>query len=120
MDVTEVRLEPLDHEKAKAVGSIVLDGQFVVKDIRVVQLDNLIVAMPSRPMRDKCPKCNSGNAISARFCNHCGGRLGEFKQRLNGRQLFVDLCHPLPGQLRDKIDCAVLSEYARMGGNKCD
>jgi stage V sporulation protein G len=65
MDVTDVSLRPVSMKKVCAIASIVLDDQFVIHDLRVVNGDKgLFVAMPSRKLpngefRDICHPINS-------------------------------------------------------------
>jgi stage V sporulation protein G len=60
MDITKVTLRPVAMNKVCAIASIVLDDEFVVHDLRVVNGDKgLFVAMPSRKLpsgefRDIC------------------------------------------------------------------
>ena len=60
MDITKVTLRPVAMNKVCAIASIVLDDQFVIHDLRVVNGDKgLFVAMPSRKLpsgefRDIC------------------------------------------------------------------
>ena len=50
LKITDVRIRSLNPEgRMKAVASVVLDGEFVVHDVRIVEGHNgLFVAMPSR------------------------------------------------------------------------
>jgi len=65
MDVTKVTLRPVSMKKVCAIASIVIDDQFVVHDLRVVNGDKgLFVAMPSRKLpngefRDICHPINT-------------------------------------------------------------
>ncbi len=53
MDVTGVRIYPVDREQLKAFATITIDDCLVVRDLKVIQGENgLFVAMPSRRMRD--------------------------------------------------------------------
>jgi stage V sporulation protein G len=53
MDVTEVRVFPVNEEKLKAFATITLDDCFVVRDLKVISgLGGLFVAMPSRRRKD--------------------------------------------------------------------
>jgi stage V sporulation protein G len=54
MEITEVRIHPVDdEERLKAYVSITLDGCFVVRDLKIIDGDEgLFVAMPSRRRRD--------------------------------------------------------------------
>ncbi|MBE0475597.1 MAG: septation regulator SpoVG [Coriobacteriia bacterium] len=65
MDITKVTLRPVAMNKVCAIASIVIDDQFVVHDLRVVNGDKgLFVAMPSRKLpngefRDVCHPINT-------------------------------------------------------------
>jgi stage V sporulation protein G len=65
MNITKVTLRPVAMNKVCALASIVIDDQFVVHDLRVVNGDKgLFVAMPSRKLpngefRDICHPINT-------------------------------------------------------------
>jgi stage V sporulation protein G len=65
MDITKVSLRPVAMNKVCAIASIVLDDEFVIHDLRVVNGDKgLFVAMPSRKLpngefRDICHPINT-------------------------------------------------------------
>lgn len=53
MQITEVKVFPVDEEKLKAYVTIVIDGCFVVRDLKVIQgTAGLFVAMPSKRRKD--------------------------------------------------------------------
>jgi stage V sporulation protein G len=53
MEVTEVRVFPVDEEKLKAYVTITIDNCFVIRDLKVIQGKNgLFVAMPSKKRKD--------------------------------------------------------------------
>ncbi len=53
MEVTEVRVFPVDEEKLKAYVTITIDNCFVIRDLKVIQGNNgLFVAMPSKKRKD--------------------------------------------------------------------
>jgi stage V sporulation protein G len=53
MDVTNVRIYPVDEEKLRAFATIVLDNCFIVRDLKVIRGNKgLFVAMPSKKKRD--------------------------------------------------------------------
>ena len=53
MDVTEVRVFPVDEEKLKAYVTITIDNCFVIRDLKVIKGSNgLFVAMPSKKRKD--------------------------------------------------------------------
>ena len=49
MEITEVRVFPVDEEKLKAYASIVLDACFIVNDLKIIEgKRGLFISMPSR------------------------------------------------------------------------
>jgi len=53
MEITEIKVFPVDEKRVKAYTSVVFDACFVVRDIKVIQGDKkLFVAMPSKRMKD--------------------------------------------------------------------
>ena len=53
MDITDVRVFPVNEEKLKAFVSIIFDGCFVVSDIKIISgTGGLFVSMPSKRRRD--------------------------------------------------------------------
>ncbi len=53
MQITEVRVYPVDEEKLKAYATITFDDCFIVRDLKVINGNNgLFVAMPSRRRKD--------------------------------------------------------------------
>ena len=53
MEVTEVKVFPVNEERLKAFATITFDDCFVVRDLRVINGNNgLFVAMPSKKMKD--------------------------------------------------------------------
>ena len=53
MEVTEVRVFPVQEERLKAYVAITFDHCFVVRDLKVIYGNNgLFVAMPSKKRKD--------------------------------------------------------------------
>lgn len=53
MEITEIKVFPVDEKRVKAYTSVVFDACFIVRDIKVIQGDHkLFVAMPSKRMKD--------------------------------------------------------------------
>jgi len=53
MEITEVRVFPVNEEKLKAYATITFDRCFVVRDLKVIQGNNgMFVAMPSKKRKD--------------------------------------------------------------------
>jgi len=53
MDITEVKVFPVDEEKLKAYVTITIDGCFLIRDLKVISgTKGLFVAMPSKKRKD--------------------------------------------------------------------
>jgi stage V sporulation protein G len=53
MEVTEVRVFPVNEDKLKAYATITLDDCFVVRDLKIINGNNgFFVAMPSKRRKD--------------------------------------------------------------------
>ena len=53
MDITEVRVYPVNEEKLKAYVTITLDNCFVVRDLKVINGNTgLFIAMPAKRRKD--------------------------------------------------------------------
>ena len=53
MEITEVKVFPVNEEKLKAYVTIVLDNCFVVRDLKIINgTTGLFVAMPSKRRKD--------------------------------------------------------------------
>jgi len=120
MEITEVRvsLREGDNRKLKAYATITLDNAFVVRNIKVIDGNKgLFVAMPSRKMRESCPKCSFKNAIRSKFCNQCGSSLPvtERKHHAEGERVqqseHKDIAHPITLECREYIQKKVLGAY---------
>ncbi|HVN23539.1 MAG TPA: septation regulator SpoVG [Syntrophorhabdales bacterium] len=53
MEITGVKIYPVNEKKVRAYASIVFDQCFIVRDLKVIDGDTkLFVAMPSKKMKD--------------------------------------------------------------------
>jgi len=53
MEVTEVKVFPVNEEKLKAYATITFDSCFVVRDLKIISGEtSLFVAMPSKKKKD--------------------------------------------------------------------
>lgn len=53
MEITEVKVYPVNEERLKAYVTITIDNCFVVRDLKIIQgNDGLFVAMPSKKRKD--------------------------------------------------------------------
>ncbi len=117
MEVTEVKVKLVEEnrDRLKAFCTMTLDGQFVVRDLKLIEGANgLFVAMPSRKLADRCPHCGSKNHLRARFCNGCGGKLDETRGGMDreGRpKLHADIAHPINSECRERIQKAIEAAF---------
>lgn len=117
MEITEVRVKLVGGptERVKAFCTITLDGGFVIRDLKIIEGPNgVFLAMPSRKLADRCPKCAAKNHLRARFCNHCGNRLNEGRAPRDdqGRvKLHADVAHPINADCRDMIQTKVVEAF---------
>src|SRR3990167_11484764 len=53
MEITEVRVFPVNEERLKAFATITFDNCFVIRDLKIINGNNgLFVAMPSKKRKD--------------------------------------------------------------------
>jgi stage V sporulation protein G len=53
MDITEVRVFPVNEERLKAYATITFDDCFIIRDLKIIDGNNgLFVAMPSKKRKD--------------------------------------------------------------------
>ena len=127
MEITEVKifLKEGQDKKLKAYATLTFDNQFVVRNVKVIEgSKGLFVAMPSRKLKESCPKCSHKNVIRSRFCNQCGVSLGEFHRSPAGptgappgvsdeerQSEHKDIAHPITLECREYIQKKVLEAY---------
>ncbi|MEE9311916.1 MAG: SpoVG family protein [Planctomycetota bacterium] len=117
MKVTEVRVKLAAEDDDKLLGycSITLNNAFVVKDLKIIQGDNMpFIAMPSRKITDKCHKCGYKNHLRAKYCNECGGQQNPNRAELDDRgraKLHFDLVHPIRSDVRDYVHQTIIDAY---------
>jgi len=117
MRITEVRIKLMDDpsDRLCAFCSITLDECFVIRDLKIIHgAKGAFVAMPSRKLTDRCPKCHSKNHLRATFCNQCGVRLHAERASKDddGRaKLYADIAHPINSECRDQIQQMVIAAY---------
>ncbi len=117
MEITEVRIKLMDdpQERLQAFCSITFDKCFVVRDLKIIQgTKGSFVAMPSRKLTDRCPKCHAKNHLRAFFCSQCGAKLDEERAMKcdDGRaKLYADIAHPINSACREEIQERVLEAF---------
>lgn len=122
MEITEVRIFPKEglSSKLRAYATITIDNAFVVRNIKVIEGKNgLFVAMPSRKIKESCPRCGHKNDARSKFCNECGAGLPQKPAEVatpeaqhDARQSeHKDIAHPISAQCREYIQKKVLEAY---------
>jgi stage V sporulation protein G len=117
MDITEIRIKLMadPNDRLQAFCSITFDHCFVIRDLKIIQgTKGSFVAMPSRKLTDRCPRCSAKNHLRARFCSECGVRLDmerAVKQDDGRAKLYADIAHPIHSDCRDLIQRKVIEAY---------
>ncbi len=117
MEITDIRLKLIRDasDRLKAVCTITFDGEFVVRDVKVVEgTSGLFVAMPSRKLSVACHQCRHKNHLRARFCNECGAKLTvqDTPPDPDGRtRLHRDVAHPITTAFREAMQQHVIEAY---------
>jgi stage V sporulation protein G len=122
--ITEVRIKLCEenNERLLAFCSVTFDNAFVVRDLKIIEgTKGMFVAMPSRKLTDRCPRCGGKNHLRARFCNQCGARLDEnrYQRYQNGNahggagrlKLHADIAHPINAECRHNIEERVVRAF---------
>jgi len=117
MEISEVRIKLMNdpHERLLAFCSITFDVSFVIRDLKIIQgTKGAFVAMPSRKLMDRCPKCHMKNHLRALYCNQCGVRVDEnraAKDDAGRARLYADIAHPINSECRELIQEEVIKAY---------
>lgn len=115
MEITDVRvrLSTKKGNRVKAFATVTLDDSFVVRDMRIIEgRSGLFVAMPSRPLKNACPKCNYRNPARSKYCAGCGTELDMVENaELDDKSLHRDVAHPITQEMRDYIHNKVIEAY---------
>lgn len=119
MEISEVRIKLMDDPGDRLQGfcSITFDKCFVIRDLKIIRgAKGSFVAMPSRKLTDRCPKCGTKNQLRARYCNDCGVELHEdraIKDDDGRAKLYADIAHPINSGCRDMIQRKVLEAFQK-------
>jgi stage V sporulation protein G len=131
VDITEVRIKLMEdpQERLQAFCSITFDHCFVIRDLKIIEgAKGSFVAMPSRKLTDRCPRCNTKNQLRALYCNQCGVHLLDNRagKDADGRaKLYADIAHPINSRCRELIQKKVMEAFheeqvkARQPGYVC-
>jgi stage V sporulation protein G len=122
MEITEVRvvLKDSPDKKLKAYATVTFDNAFVVRNIKVIEgTTGLFIAMPSRKVKQPCPKCSFKNELRSKYCNQCGSQLlvatrqPDQEGAGNSQMEHKDIAHPITQAFREYLQKRVLEAYAQ-------
>ena len=120
MEITEVRIfaRESDDKKLKAFATITFDDSFVVRNIKIIEgTKGLFVAMPSRKIKEACPKCGFKNPARSKYCSQCAVAMPpsaphtESDDKNQRQSEHRDIAHPITAECREKIQKKVLDAY---------
>jgi stage V sporulation protein G len=105
------------QDRLLAFCSLTFDSCFVIRDLKIIRgAKGPFIAMPSRKLMDRCPRCGGKNTLRSAFCNHCGRKQPEARaiRGPDGRaKLYADIAHPINSECRDSIQSRVIEAYER-------
>ncbi len=122
MEITEVRIvvKDLSDKKLKAYAAVTFDNSFVVRNIKVIEgSEGLFIAMPSRKVKQPCPKCRFKNELRSKYCSNCAFPLGEslktasFEEGSLTQSEHKDIAHPVTQGFREYLQKKVLEAYEK-------
>jgi len=120
VEITEVRIfiKNAQDRKLKAYSTVTFDNAFVVRDIKVIEGNKgLFVAMPSRRLKEVCPKCGHKNVLHSKYCNNCGSSLPQPKlqtssnSEIDRQAEHKDIAHPITQEFREYLQKKILEVY---------
>ncbi|MCX5702675.1 MAG: septation protein SpoVG family protein [Candidatus Omnitrophica bacterium] len=125
MEITEVRifLKDSPDKKLKAYATVTFDNAFVVRNIKVIEgTSGLFIAMPSRKIKQPCPKCGFKNESRSKYCNQCGSQLPMISRPVgqdasnSAQSEHKDIAHPITQSFREYLQKRVLEAYEQESG----
>jgi stage V sporulation protein G len=117
MEITEVKVKLMEEkrDRLQAFCTITLDNEFVIRDLKIIEgAKGFFVAMPSRKLTDKCPKCSGKNHLRSKFCADCGARLNENRAPKDERgraKLHADIAHPINQACRERMQAKIVEAF---------
>ena len=120
MEITETRvvLKDSPDKKLKAYVTVTFDNAFVVRNIKVIEgTSGLFIAMPSRKVKQPCPKCNFKNEVRSKYCNQCAAQLPLSPRPMGpdttgtAQLEHKDIAHPITQAFREHLQKRILEAY---------
>ena len=126
MEITEVRifLKDSPDKKLKAYATVTFDNSFVVRNIKIIEgSSGMFIAMPSRKIKQPCPKCGFKNESRSKYCNQCANALPVASRPLTAADVndsqseHKDIAHPITQAFREYLQKKVLEAYEQEKSN---
>ena len=120
MEITEVRIALRDSpdKKLKGYATVTFDNAFVVRNIKVIEgTSGLFIAMPSRRVKQPCPKCGFKNELRSKYCNQCAAPFPQSAKPVTAEEVNLaqsehkDIAHPITQVFREYLQKTVLEAY---------
>lgn len=120
MEITETKifLKDSPDKKLRAYATVTFDNAFVVRNIKIIQgTSGLFIAMPSRKVKQPCPKCGFKNEMRSKYCNQCAAslpipsRVGPEDPFTSSQSLHKDIAHPITQSFREYLQKRILEAY---------
>ena len=120
MEITETKifLKDSPDKKLKAYATVTFDNAFVVRNIKVIEgSSGLFMAMPSRKIKQPCPKCNFKNEARSKYCNQCASPLpvtsypAAQEASAAAQSEHKDIAHPITQSFREYLQKRILDAY---------
>lgn len=127
MEITEVRifLKESPDKKLKAYATVTFDNSFVVRNIKVIEgKTGLFIAMPSRKIKQPCPKCGFKNEARSKYCSQCAHSLPVAPRpatehpATDAQSEHKDIAHPITQSFREYLQNRVLEAYDKEKADK--
>ncbi|MCX5706543.1 MAG: septation protein SpoVG family protein [Candidatus Omnitrophica bacterium] len=125
MEITEVRVALKDSpdKKLKGYATVTFDNVFVVRNIKIIEgTSGVFIAMPSRKVKQPCPKCGFKNELRSKYCNQCAAQLPVSPRPVTAEDIagaqseHKDIAHPITQSFREYLQKRVLEAYEQEKG----
>jgi len=122
MEITEIRIAVKDvsDKKLKAYATVTFDNCFVVRNIKIIEgSGGLFITMPSRKVKQPCPKCHFKNELRSKYCNNCAAQLAQdakpasFEEGILAQSEHKDIAHPITQEFREYLQNGILAAYKK-------
>ncbi len=123
MQITEIKIQLKDEKekRLRAYAVVTFDDVFVVRNIKIIEgRQGLFIAMPSRRVRVRCPKCGARNDVTNKYCGQCATPMPPQPEK-TPEQIQAehkDLAHPIKQDFREYMQKEILAAYEKAKASK--